>query len=133
MATIRKVMALNVSADAVWDALADFQNVHVRLAPGFLTASRPDGADARIVSFANGTQARESLVASDAGLRRLCYRIASERMVHHNASAEIVADGPTRCRFVWTTDVLPDSLAPYIDAQMEQGAAAMKTALERDG
>ena len=133
MATIRKLIAVNAPAEKVWDALADFQNVHIRLAPGFLTASRPDGADTRIVSFADGTEARETLVACDAGLRRLCYCIASERMTHHNASAEIVPDGSSRCRFIWTTDVLPDSLAPYIDAQMEQGAAAMKAALERDG
>jgi polyketide cyclase/dehydrase/lipid transport protein len=131
MATIRKIMELNIPADTAWDALADFHNVHVRLAPGFLTASQPDGDDVRVVSFANGTTAREKLVAKDAALRRLAYTIASERMTHHHASAEIVADGPARCRFVWTTDVLPDALAPYIDGQMEAGAQAMKVALDR--
>jgi hypothetical protein len=131
MATIRKIMELNIPAQTAWDALADFQNVHMRLAPGFLTNSVPDGADVRVVSFANGTTAREHLVAKDDGLRRLSYFIANERMTHHHASAEILADGPARCRFVWTTDVLPDVLAPYIDAQMEAGAQAMKAALER--
>ena len=131
MATIRKIMDLNIPAARAWDVLADFQNVHVRLAPGFLTGSVPDGEGVRIVSFANGSSARETLVAKDAALRRLAYHIVSERMTHHNASAEIVEDGATRCRFVWTTDVLPDALAPYIDAQMEAGAQAMKAALER--
>ena len=56
--------------------------------------------------------------------------IASERMTHHNASAEIVPDGAGRCRFVWITDVLPDALAPYIEAQMTEGAKAMKARLE---
>jgi hypothetical protein len=131
MATIRKIMELNIPAETAWDALADFQNVHVRLAPGFLTGSVPDGENVRVVSFANGTSARETLVAKTEAHRRLSYFIASERMTHHNASAEIVADGDRRCRFIWTTDVLPDALAPYIDAQMEAGAQAMKAALER--
>ncbi|HWD28624.1 MAG TPA: SRPBCC family protein [Rhizomicrobium sp.] len=131
MAAIRKTMDLNIPAQTAWNALADFQNVHVRLAPGFLTGSVPDGENVRVVSFANGTTARETLVAKDEVLRRLAYTIVSDRMTHHNASAEILADGPARCRFVWTTDVLPDTLAPYIDAQMEAGAQAMKAALER--
>lgn len=132
MATIRKDITVNASAEDVWAALADFQNVHTRLAPGFLTGSKPDGDNARVVAFANGSTAKETLVATDTAHRRLVYFIApGERITHHNASAEIIADGATRCRFLWTTDVLPDALAPYIDAQMTEGAKAMKAALER--
>lgn len=130
MASIVKEIHLNAPADEVWDALADFNNVHIRLAPGFLTGCAPDGEGARIVAFANGTTAKETLVSKDAARRRLVYFIAGERVAHHNASAQIVPDGAGRCRFVWTTDVLPDALAPYIDAQMSQGAQAMKIKLE---
>ncbi len=35
-----------------------------------------------------------------------------------------------RCRFVWTVDVLPNSIAPYIDPQMDLAVAAMKTKLD---
>jgi hypothetical protein len=66
----------------------------------------------------------------DPALRRVCYHITSERLRHHNASAEVVADGAGRCRFIWTTDVLPDTIAPYIDGQMTEGARVMKAALE---
>ncbi|MGZ6009479.1 MAG: SRPBCC family protein [Rhizomicrobium sp.] len=131
MATVRKEMHLNVPATKVWEALADFQNVHTRLAPGFVTSSCPDGDAARIITFSNGSIAKESLVTMDEGRRRLVYVVASERLTHHNASAEIVPDGADRCRFIWTTDFLPDALAPYIDAQMSEGAKAMKQALER--
>jgi hypothetical protein len=122
MASIRKELHLNVAAEKVWEALADFHNVHIRLAPGFVTASRADGEGARLVTFANGAQAREILVTADTALRRLVYRIPSARMTHHSASAEVVAEGPKSCRFIWTTDVTPDALAPYIDAQMSEGA-----------
>jgi len=30
---------------------------------------------------------------------------------------------------IWITDVLPHEIAPYISAQMEQGALAVQTAL----
>ena len=131
MATIRKIIELNAPAQKVWEALADFQNVHTRLAPGFLLGSEPDGDTARIVHFSNGSKAKETLVTADAAHRRLVYFIAaSERIAHHNASAEIVADGDHYCRFIWTTDILPDALAPYIDGQMSEGAKAMKVALE---
>ncbi|HTP78268.1 MAG TPA: SRPBCC family protein [Rhizomicrobium sp.] len=131
MATVRKEMHLDVPAEKVWAALADFQNVHTRLAPGFVTDSRPAGDTARIITFSNGTTATETLVTMDAGRRRLVYVVASERLTHHNASAEIVAEGDARCRFVWTTDFLPDTLASYIDSQMGEGVRAMKVALER--
>jgi hypothetical protein len=129
MASIRKDIPLNIPAAKAWDALADFQNVHTRLAPGFVTDSRPDGDGARIVTFANGSTAKEVLVTADAALRRLVYTIPSERLTHHSASAEIVADS-AGCRFIWTTDVTPDAMAPYIDAQMSEGAQIMKRTLE---
>jgi uncharacterized protein YndB with AHSA1/START domain len=131
MATIRKEMHLNAPAAKVWSALVDFQNVHTRLAPGFVVDSKPDGDNARVIQFANGSIVKETLVTLDEERRRLVYVVASERIAHHNASAEIIADGADYCRFIWTTDILPDDLAPYIDSQMSEGAKAMKAALER--
>lgn len=131
MATVRKEMDLNASVSAVWNALADFQNVHTRLAPGFVTDSKPEGDGVRVITFANGSVVTETLVTLDEERHRLVYVVSSERITHHNASAEIIADGPDRCRFIWTTDVLPDAIAPYIDAQMSEGAKAMKLTLER--
>jgi len=34
-------------------------------------------------------------------------------------------------RFVWTADVLPNEIAPYMDAQMDHGVLAMQKALGR--
>ena len=130
MATIRKEMQIRAAANAVWSALADFQNVHKRLAPGFVTDSKPDGNTARVLTFANGSVVTETLVTMDEKHHRLVYVVSSDRIAHHNASAEIVADGSDQCRFIWTTDVLPDAIAPYIDAQMSEGAIVMKRTLE---
>ena len=65
MATIVKEINLKARPEAVWDALRDFQAVHTRVAPGFLTDSKPDGDNARLVSFANGSKFREILVSCD--------------------------------------------------------------------
>src|SRR5262245_43286501 len=114
MATVHKEFVVEAPAEKIWEALADFQAVHQRLAKGFVTDSKPDGAEARIVTYANGTSAREILVNSDAKTKRLVYSVVgNERLTHHSASAQIIAEGPNKSRFVWIADFLPNAIAPY--------------------
>ena len=129
MASLRKELALAAPAEHVWAALRDFGAVHERLAPGFVTGATMEGDDVRVVTFFNGSSARETRVGCDDTLRRLAYAILGGRAAHYAASAEVRDEGGGR-RFVWTVDVLPDTLAPYIDDMMTRGAAAMKKALE---
>jgi hypothetical protein len=130
MASIHKNIPLDAHPNDVWDAVRDFGAVHQRLAPGFVVDARLDG-DARIVTFANGTVAREVLVDCDDAKRRLVYAIVSERVKHYNASVQVLADGETRSRLIWIVDVLPDEIAPYIGAQMDHGVLAVQKALSR--
>jgi len=131
MATIRKQIDLAAPADDVWDALRDFHALHTRLVPGFVVDSKPDGDDARIVTFANGAVAREVLVGVDDAARRLAYHIPEglPGCTHHSASAEVIGtdDG---CRFVWVTDVLPDELADLVSPMMDAGADALRATLD---
>jgi len=129
MASIHKEVLLDASPDRVWDAVRDFGAVHTRLARGFVTDCTMDG-DARIVTFANGAVARELLVDCDDARRRLVYAIVGERIKQHSASFQIVDDGAGGSRFIWTVDVLPNDIAPYIAAQMDLGMVAMKATLE---
>jgi hypothetical protein len=133
MASLRKDIALAAPAERVWSALRDFGAVHERLAPGFVTATTMEGDDVRIVTFFNGSSARETLVGRDDALRRLAYAIIGGRATHYAASAEVLdagEGGDGGCRFVWTVDVLPEAIAPYIDEMMSRGAAVMKATLE---
>lgn len=130
MASIHKDIPIEAPAHEVWDALRDFGAPHTRLAPGFVTDCKLEG-EARIVTFANGTIARELLVDCDDQRLRLVYAVVSERVKQHSASAQVIAEGEARCRFVWITDVLPHEVAPYISVQMDAGAAAMQKALSR--
>ena len=131
MASIHKDFIINADPADVWDALRDFGALHTRLVPGFVTDTRLDG-DARIVTFANGSVAREVLVDSDDSKRRLVYAIKSERLTQHSASAQVFAESDGRARFVWIVDVLPNDVAPYMNSQMDIGAAAMQEALARN-
>jgi len=130
MASIHKNIPIDAHPNDVWAAVRDFGAVHRRLTPGFVLDAQLDG-DARIVTFANGTTARERLVDCDDARRRLVYAAISERITQHSASVQVVADGDARTRLLWVVDVLPHDIAPYIDAQMDQAALAMQKALGR--
>jgi hypothetical protein len=130
MASIRREIVLEQTADRVWDALRDFQAADRRVAPGFITRSEPDGT-ARIVTFANGAIAREELVDCDNSGQRLVYAISNERVKHYNAAVQVFADGNAHCRLVWTVDLLPNELANYVGRQMDAAVNVMKPTLER--
>ena len=129
MATIRKEFDVPAPAAAVWEVLRDFGALE-RLAPGFVTACalEEDGV-VRRVTFFNGMEVRERLVTRDDAQRRIAYTAVGGRATHHNASAQVLEDGPGRCRFVWIADLLPDALAPAIEQMMERGAQVMRSAL----
>ena len=130
MASIHKDISIDAHPNDVWAAVRDFGNLHKRLVPGFVLDATLDG-DARIVTFANGTIARELLVDCDDTRRRLVYAVISERIKQHSASVQVVSDGDARSRLIWVVDVLPHEIAPYIDGQMDQAALAMQKALSR--
>ncbi|TKT70964.1 SRPBCC family protein [Afipia massiliensis] len=129
MASIQKEFDVGSPAQDVWDAVRDFGAVHTRLAPGFVTNAVMDG-DSRLVTFSNGTSARELLVDCDDAKRRLVYAVISERIKQHSASVQILENDDGRSKFIWIVDVLPNEIAPYISGQMDLSVAAMKKKLE---
>ena len=129
MATIQEEFEVPAPAEQVWAVLREFGAVD-RLAPGFVTACTLEEEGAvRAITFANGMQARERLVTRDDAARRIVYSASGGRTSHHNAAAQVIALGPERCRFVWTTDLLPDALAPAIAQMMAAGTRAMQARL----
>ncbi|MBS1880801.1 MAG: SRPBCC family protein [Actinobacteria bacterium] len=129
MAHIHKEVWIEADPDSVWSALRDWGALHERLVPGFVTETRLDGED-RIVTFFNGAVAREVLVDSDDGARRLAWSVVDGPYSHHNGVAQVlpVEDG---CRFVWTADLLPDEAAAATAEMMERGVRTAKETLER--
>jgi carbon monoxide dehydrogenase subunit G len=129
MASIRKEMMIDAPADHVWAAISDVGAVHTRFAQQMVLNTELDG-DSRLVTFANGEVVRERIVDVDDQARRLAYAAVDWRTTHHNASFQVVPDGDDRCRLIWITDLLPNTLAELVNGYMEQGCAAIKRTLE---
>jgi hypothetical protein len=130
MASIRREIVVEAQADHIWDAVRDVGALHTRLVPGFVVDCRLDG-DARIVTFANGLVARETIVDLDDAGRRLVWNVVGGRPTHYNAALQVVADGANHARVVWTTDLLPNDLAGPVGGMMELGMKAMKAKMEK--
>ena len=128
MASIYSEKTVRVPADKAWAALSYIANPH-RLFAGVLTDAKIDGK-VRTVTFANGMVAQERIIDVDGKRRRVAYTVLGDMFEHHSASMEIVPDGPDRCRFIWTTDLLPDDRVQMVAPLMEQGAQALVRTLE---
>ncbi|HUQ10083.1 MAG TPA: SRPBCC family protein [Steroidobacteraceae bacterium] len=129
MASIRKEIRIDAPVDRVWAALRDVGALHTRLVPGFVTDTRMEG-NARIVTFGNGMTAREDIVSIDDTRRRVIWAIVGQKFHHYQATAMVEPADPGS-RFVWTVDLLPDELAPNVEAMMSAGIATIKKTQER--
>lgn len=132
MATIHKEISIAAPAERVWDAIRDVGALHTRLVPGLVVDTQvEDGA--RIVTFANGLEIRETIVTIDDGARRLAYAATGGSAKHHNSSVQVFTDGKGGSRVVWITDFLPDEIGPVIGGLVDQGSAIMKKTLGAQG
>jgi hypothetical protein len=129
MASIRKEIVINASAEKVWEVVRDVGAVHTRFVPGLVTDVRLE-AGARVVTFANGMVVRELIVDLDDGLKRLAYAAQGGSFKHHNASMQVFSEGERRCRLVWITDLLPDEIVGTVRPIIEEGTMIMKRTLE---
>ena len=129
MALIRREIQIATSLDEAWADLSDWGALHERLAPGFATDVRLDGAD-RIVTFFNGSVVREQLVDLDEDTHRLVWTIVDGPYAEHIGSAQLFADDPGQTRLVWISDVLPDELGDRTAEMMGLGLGVIKATLE---
>jgi len=127
MASIHEEISLKASPEAVWDVVRDVGQVHTRFAPGFVVDVTM-GEGERTVTFANGFVAREVFVDLDEAARRLAYSVRSERLSHHHASFQVLAEG-VGSRLVWIADVLPHDAAAGVGTMMADGIVVVKAAL----
>ena len=130
MGTHRVEILTRAAFDAAWDAIRDIGALHTRLVPGFVTDTKLE-AGARIVTFGNGLVIREPIVAVDEDGRRLVWSAEGGQTSHYNASAQVFAEPGGGAKIVWIADFLPDEADGFIRAAMGQGAAVMKTTIDR--
>ena len=111
------------------DAIRDVGAIHERLVPGFVIDCKLEG-DWRSVTFANGMMVRELIVDVDDETCRHSWSARGEPLIHHNASVQVFAEGPNRCRVVWIADLMPNEVAGTVDEMVQQGLRTMKQTLE---
>ena len=130
MASLRKEITVKAKARQAWDAIRDIGALHIRLVPGFVVDTKLEPG-ARVVTFANGRVLRERIVSLDDVARRLVWSATGDPLTHHNASAQVFEDPNGGTHIVWIADLLPDSVAAIVDQMMDQGMAAMQSALDK--
>jgi hypothetical protein len=131
MASIIVDIPIAVAADVAWAVIGDWADGPARMAPGWVTDVRTEN-DQRVVTFANGAVFRERLVGIDPDARRIAYAITGDavRPEHHNASMQLLPEGTGTSRLRWIHDVLPDALAPRLEAGVTASAKVIKSTLE---
>ena len=116
MASIQKNIIIDARPEDVWDALARFRR-----------AAYAAGAGLRDRHKTRRRCAHRHLCQRHGGARSACRQrrrasggwsmpIKSERLTQHSASAQVFAESDGRSRLVWIVDVLPNEVAPYMDA-----------------
>jgi carbon monoxide dehydrogenase subunit G len=130
MASIRREILTKAPPADVWAAIRDIGALHTRLVPGFVVDTRLEPG-ARIVTFGNGMVVREPIVDINDSDRRLVWSASGGRTTHYNASVQVFDGEDDGARVVWIADLLPDAVAPDIQAAIEQGMAVMKKTLDR--
>lgn len=130
MATIIRDIEIAASAELVWAAVRDVGAVD-KLFPGFVTEVTMEPG-MRHVKFAAGWVVHELIVSIDDQLRRVAYASVEGRAKHHNASLQVFPITENRCRILWTTDVLPDSVASSISDILNHAIPLMVRTLESE-
>ena len=74
---------------------------------------------------------RELIVDVDDKTFRHSWSARSPQLLHHNASVQVFAMGPQKCRILWIADLMPIEPAPAMGEMIQQGLTAMKQTLEK--
>jgi hypothetical protein len=130
MASIRREIVTTAGTEDVWAALRDVGALHTSLVPGFVVDTTLEGRD-RIVRFRNGLVARESILEINDDTRRVAWAVIGGALTHYNGSAQVFGNPDGSATVVWIADFLPDEAASTVERMMNDGAAAMKSALDR--
>ena len=120
MPSISSEIIIEAPQKIVWDVVGGFANGPQRFAPGILVDCRVDETGVRTITFADGTAARERLIARDEQARRIVWGWLADEVVHDNTSMQVFAQGEAQSRLVWIHDTLPDELTGWLATAMDQ-------------
>ena len=132
MASVIREIIIDASQEKVWDVINDFENGPLRMAPGAFVDCRLETPGVRAMTFADGTVARERLIARDAQAHRIVWGWVADNVTHDNTSMQVFAEQGGKSRLVWIHDTLPDELTGWLATAMEGLAPIFQQTL-KDG
>jgi hypothetical protein len=130
MGSVVREIIIDAAPEKVWAAVGDFENGPAQTSPGFFVDCRLERPDLRALTFADGTIARERLIARDEQTRRIVWGWVGDEVVHDNTSMQVFSHGERQTRLVWIHDTLPDELTGWLAAAMDQLAPVFQQNLK---
>ncbi len=130
MASVIREIDIDAPPETVWSAVGDFAGGPLKTCPGLIVACLLEAPDLRVMTFADGTVARERLIARDDAARRIVWGWVGEAVAHDNTSMQVFPVGTGGSRLVWIHDTLPDELTNWLAPAMDQVSLVLKRAME---
>ncbi len=127
MASIRKLIDVDASPEAVWEKIADVGSISKLI--GYIKNSKLEG-DKLICELGNGARLVEQLISVDEENRRVVLSIVESPVAldFHVAVMEL-EDVGGGTRLIWTIDVLPAEAAKQMNAMLDSAVVDMERTL----
>jgi len=128
MATIYREFEIGATPDAAWKALRDVGRIDELIT--FLGEVTVEG-DQRTCALGDQGTLDELIVSVDDERRRIAYSIRESpfNFQHHNASMQVLPNGGSGSRFIWTTDIKPDDAVPALSEALDAAVESFKRTL----
>jgi len=120
MASVLREFTVGTSADKAWSVIGDFAHGPLKLAPDVFVSCDMEPENTRLLTFSDGTKAREQLISRDDKMRRGVWRWVDSGIIHDNTTMQVFPEGDNACRVIWVHDVLPDSAAEWLAPTMNK-------------
>jgi len=111
MATLRREIRINASADEVWKVVGRPEILYLWF-PG-IVSSVVDG-NTRTITTGTGIPMPEEIITNDSLQRRFQYRITAPLFRQHLATVDVLDVGDGTCMVVYSTDAEPAVMALVI-------------------
>ena len=128
MATIRRHIFINRSADDVWTLVGRPDLLH----EWFPTTGTKMEGNTRWIYLASGLEFEEDIVTLDNSLRRFQYTIVNNPIVKdHLGTVDVIDDPHGGCVVVYSTQMEPEVLALIIGGAAGAGLENLKRIMEK--
>ena len=127
MASVRREIRINCSADEVWAVVGNPTLIHYWF-PG-MTNAVVDG-NSRVITTATGITLPEVIVTNDSVARRFQYRIDSPIMQEHLGTIDVFDLHDGTSLVAYSTDAVPDPMALMIGGGTGAALVELKRQLE---